>query len=146
MDFFSKCFTLFPPIQFGFKQINTWTEQFYFHFISPMSCSGLTYYSISIPPAAEYTVQVTPAYFENPVTGLCITHGIWSLRKQIGFSAIRTKHKSSLDVYVGLPERRTSVSPRKLTPKELLNEVTENNQGRHKAAQLIVEMKSLTAR
>jgi len=61
------------------------------------------------------------------------------LRKRISFSAIRTKHKPSLDMLAcvnkQLPYRRGN-------SLQNLNEITKNNQGRHKAVQLIVEMKS----
>ena len=41
----------------------------------------------------------SPAYFDNPVAGLwCFKPMNAGLRKRISFSAIRTKHKPSLDM------------------------------------------------
>ena len=61
------------------------------------------------------------------------------LQKQISFSAIHAKHKSSLDMLAcvskQLPFRRGNWL-------HYQKEITKNNQGRHKAVQLIFEMKS----
>ena len=55
------------------------------------------------------------------------------LQKRISFSAIRAKHKASLDLLACVNKQLLFRQGNSL---HHLNEITKNNQGRHKAVQL----------